>query len=866
MPTHLSPSIRYKLYTIGALLIMTAALALTLAVLQWRLVDVRVLKAAQAAAALKSSNGQRPSTIKPSTPHRYRDLHTQRDHAGYQSPADLAWQAFLPYLSDWEASSLSSTPLYTLNVVNSTDGVEALQEAADAGHPSAQFLMGVAAMTGLWPFVEQPPGLSVQEQWLDRSSEQQSSALILWHMAAISGHTEAMLAAAYRLEAHLSDQPTKATCPQRLPYYRAAADAMMDALLADSHSRAKVAPPSDKHVLHQVHLFGGTQSKLDSNNKADESSDALQFYHTRALEAGDHSPHAAYTLAHLYHYGLRGVVQNLTQALEYYELAAGLGHWEAAGQAGKFYLYGMGVAADLYKAQKYFESGMPFGLDGCRKKLQLKLQQQNTKSESDQEIFLCDANCLNGMGVLSLLGLPMTVAVDELKAEEHFILAKDQGNKDAAYNLAMMKAGWKSHYRDLEENGQSPKEEWRPKDPSQLPEHYLTHPEVQAVLTDLTVAASGGHLQAKHRLAKLYETGAKAPNRGTMMTVIQPDCEKAIKNYRFIIDTASPERSRRLRTAYKQYVAGDRAASLRNYLIAAETGSDLAQLNAAFLLEQGECLGLDRLSCAKAALRLWKAAADAGHVEASLRVGDFYYYGRLRDSHEGIVGPFGWAQYLLYPERHLPRLFRMAIAELVRLVKGLEVVEEKEVEPVCQAGDGADDGTCAAPSAEQDVEHSLEKDLENAAVYYRSAADRAASPRANYNLAFLYEWGLGLKQDFHLAKRHYDLAISGSTKMEAELPVFIALLCLKIHAYVVKVWKTWEARYEEDSEVFVPSRAEVTGSEGRPVPSSRRRTPQPEEVLVVLIEHLLSWDTLLIVILMAILFFLVELRRTRRRY
>ena len=98
---------------------------------------------------------------------------------------------------------------------------------------------------------------------------------------------------------------------------------------------------------------------------------------------------------------------------------------------------------------------------------------------------------------------------------------------------------------------------------------------------------------------------------------------------------------------------------------------------------------------------------------------------------------------------------------------------------VCKA---VDDGAHA---------NSLQKDMEMAVYYYRLAADRAASPRANYNLGFMYQYGLGVKQDFHLAKRHYDMAVA-STTHEAELPVSVALLCMRIHEELVKLWMTRE--------------------------------------------------------------------------
>ena len=45
--------------------------------------------------------------------------------------------------------------------------------------------------------------------------------------------------------------------------------------------------------------------------------------------------------------------------------------------------------------------------------------------------------------------------------------------------------------------------------------------------------------------------------------------------------------------------------------------------------------------------------------------------------------------------------------------------------------------------------------------------------QAMFNLGYMHEQGLGIKQDMHLAKRFYDMA--AETSSEAEVPVNLAL-------------------------------------------------------------------------------------------
>ncbi|KAJ6593532.1 HCP-like protein [Mycena capillaripes] len=74
--------------------------------------------------------------------------------------------------------------------------------------------------------------------------------------------------------------------------------------------------------------------------------------------------------------------------------------------------------------------------------------------------------------------------------------------------------------------------------------------------------------------------------------------------------------------------------------------------------------------------------------------------------------------------------------------------------------------------------------FEKAAKYYQSAADTQQSALAMWNLGWMYENGVGVPQDFHLAKRHYDLALE--TNAEASFPVYLSLIKL----YARSIWHT----------------------------------------------------------------------------
>ncbi|KAF2638427.1 HCP-like protein [Massarina eburnea CBS 473.64] len=76
-------------------------------------------------------------------------------------------------------------------------------------------------------------------------------------------------------------------------------------------------------------------------------------------------------------------------------------------------------------------------------------------------------------------------------------------------------------------------------------------------------------------------------------------------------------------------------------------------------------------------------------------------------------------------------------------------------------------------------------DEEKAAAAYQAAADTMASAQAMWNLGWMHENGIGIEQDFHLAKRHYDLALETNPR-EAYLPVVLALYKLRLRSW----WNT----------------------------------------------------------------------------
>ena len=78
-----------------------------------------------------------------------------------------------------------------------------------------------------------------------------------------------------------------------------------------------------------------------------------------------------------------------------------------------------------------------------------------------------------------------------------------------------------------------------------------------------------------------------------------------------------------------------------------------------------------------------------------------------------------------------------------------------------------------------------EMHVDRAVQCYTGASEYFQSAQALYNLGWMHENGVGLNQDFHLAKRYYDQSLA--TNEEAYLPVTLSLLKLRARS----AWNTF---------------------------------------------------------------------------
>ena len=172
--------------------------------------------------------------------------------------------------------------------------------------------------------------------------------------------------------------------------------------------------------------------------------------------------------------------------------------------------------------------------------------------------------------------------------------------------------------------------------------------------------------------------------------------------------------------ANQAYEAGDYETALIDSMMAAEQGYEAGQANVAFLLdEQRSLLPLDSL--------------------------------------------LPWKQ-------KRPSFLRNAALALIYWTRS---AKQQNVDSLVKMGDYYLSG------------HGASSNPERASTCYQSAAEgmheSLHSAQALWNLGWMHENGLGVEQDFHMAKRYYDLALE--TNQEAYLPVKLALLKLRARSW-----------------------------------------------------------------------------------
>ncbi|KAH7463616.1 Protein sel-1-like protein 2 [Phytophthora ramorum] len=513
----------------------------------------------------------------------------------------------------------------------------------------------------------------------------EAAAMTHYYFAALGGDIGASMALGHK---HLLGLGAPKKCESAVRYYEVAANE------AVARREQNASHPAIYDLPHR-RLKTVAESQHKKNLPGDS---AIVDYYQFSADKGD--PDATLNLATLYYYGARGLAQDVERSAMLFQKAYDLGASGGAYHLGHIYSLGIGVPQNNATAFKYLQEAVNEG---------------NTAAQ-------------NELAHMYLLG--KGTEQDEEQAVSLFKAAAKQGSMDAFYNLGVL------HVRGGGSKGSILAAE---------------HPEYEVAHGYFQVAAHQGHTVSSHKLGHMSLHGI-----GTTRS-----CKNAVESFKMVAERG--EWDRILSQAYKDFKRQDYEASFMKYAVMAQQGYEVAQHNAAYLLDYDflapsafspmlsltpSGMELENDIVASTAVMLYRLAAQQGNVDANLKIGDYYYYG-------------------------------------------------KGGHPV---------------------------DFVKASAHY-SLASKRSNAQAMFNLALMYEHGIGVDQDFYLAKRFFDKArVSHS---DASVPVTLALWKLRAHKSL-RSWKRW---WDELVGNVAPSKKVFSASEASTSGSSQSNVNEADTVL-----------------------------------
>ena len=281
--------------------------------------------------------------------------------------------------------------------------------------------------------------------------------------------------------------------------------------------------------------------------------------------------------------------------IQYYMFLADKGDVQAQVGLGQLhYQGGRGVEQDHARALNYFlqaaEAGNANALAFLGKMYLAGgsiVRQDNETALKYFEMAAAKKNPVgqSGLGLMYLHG--KGVDKDYAKAFKYFSEAAAQGWVDGQLQLGLMYL-----------NGIGV-----PKDSRQAIKYF-------------TYASQSGHILGYYNLALMHSSGT-----GTIRS-----CTTAVELFKNVAERG--KWGRLLMQAHSAYKEGRTTESFIKYAFLAELGYEVAQSNAAFILDRNEAFSLwSRNDSLTRALMYWNRAASQGYAVARVKLGDYHYYG-----------------------------------------------------------------------------------------------------------------------------------------------------------------------------------------------------------------------------------------------
>uniref|UniRef100_U5EUQ4 Putative extracellular protein sel-1 n=1 Tax=Corethrella appendiculata TaxID=1370023 RepID=U5EUQ4_9DIPT len=288
-----------------------------------------------------------------------------------------------------------------------------------------------------------------------------------------------------------------------------------------------------------------------------------------------------------------GILDN--DLIDYYQLLADKGDVQAQVGLGQLhYQGGRGIPLDHRKALLYFSQAANAGNAVAMAFLgKIYLEgSENIKADNETafKFFKKAADLGNpvgqsGLGIMYLHG--KGVQKDTAKALKYFSQAADQGWVDGQLQLGNMYFSGIGVKRDFK-----------------LANKYFN------------LASQSGHVLAFYNLGQMHAVGL-----GMMRS-----CPTAVELFKNVAERG--KWSEKLMISHQDYRSYRFEEAFMQYILMSELGYEVAQSNAAFLLDRSEInLFKNRQEDLVRALQYWGRAASQGYSSAQVKLGDYHYYG-----------------------------------------------------------------------------------------------------------------------------------------------------------------------------------------------------------------------------------------------
>ncbi|XP_035158733.1 protein sel-1 homolog 2 isoform X6 [Callithrix jacchus] len=441
-------------------------------------------------------------------------------------------------------------------------------------------------------------------------------------------------------------------------------------------------------------------------------------------------------------------LQNITAAIQLYESLAKEGSCKAQNALGFLSSYGIGMEYDQAKALIYYTFGSAGGsmmsqmilgyryLSGINVLQNCEVALSHYKKVAD---YIADTlEKSEGVPVekVSLGQLHLTgrkgLDQDDYKALYYFLKAAKAGSANAMAFIGKMY---------LEGNAAAPQNN-------------------ATAFKYFSVAASKGNAIGLHGLGLLYFYGKGVPvNYAEALKYFQKAAEKGWPNAQFQLGFMYYSGS----GIWKDY-----KLAFKYFYLASQSGQPLAIYYLAEMYATGR--GVVR-SCRTAA-ELYKGVCELGHWAEKFLTAYFAY--KDGDIDSSLI------QYALLAEMGYE--VAQSNSAFILESKKANILEKEKMYSMALLlwNRAAIQGNAFARVKIGDYHYygyGTKKDYQTAATHYSIAADKYHSAQAMFNLAYMYEHGLGIAKDIHLARRLYDMA--AQTSPDAHIPVFFALMKLE---------------------------------------------------------------------------------------